>query len=82
MSFAYAHVGALERTLEYPERLLDVGNLPAAEIEVLWRPGLAQLRKMERFKTFARTAGLVDYWRAKGWPEFCHPTTADDFVCS
>ena len=28
-----------------------------------------------------RKAGLVDYWRAKGWPEFCHPTIGDDFVC-
>jgi hypothetical protein len=24
---------------------------------------------------------LVEYWRAKGWPQFCHPTTGDDFVC-
>jgi hypothetical protein len=29
----------------------------------------------------ARKAGLVEYWRAKGWPEFCHPTIGDDFEC-
>jgi hypothetical protein len=40
------------------------------------------VRNTERFKTFARKAGLVEYWRAKGWPEFCHPTTGDDFVCT
>jgi hypothetical protein len=28
-----------------------------------------------------RKAGLVDFWRARGWPEFCHPTAAEDFVC-
>jgi TolB-like protein len=80
-SFAYVHVGALERTLEYPERLLDVGNLPAAEIEVLWRPELAPLRKLERFKVFVRNAGLVDYWRARGWPDLCRPVGTDDFEC-
>ncbi len=36
---------------------------------------------MERFKAFVRKAGFVDYWRAKGWPEQCHPTTGDDFTC-
>jgi hypothetical protein len=28
-----------------------------------------------------RKAGLVDFWRACGWPEFCHPTGVDDFLC-
>jgi hypothetical protein len=28
-----------------------------------------------------RKSGFVEYWRAKGWPEFCHPVAADDFVC-
>jgi hypothetical protein len=27
-------------------------------------------------------AGYVDYWRARGWPDLCHPTTGDDFVCN
>jgi hypothetical protein len=39
------------------------------------------LRKTERFKAYVRERGLVEYWRAKGWPEFCKPTTDDDFVC-
>jgi hypothetical protein len=26
-----------------------------------------------------RKAGIVDYWRAKGWPDLCHPTTGEDF---
>ena len=36
----------------------------------------------ERFKNLVRKLGLVKYWRARGWPEFCHPTTGDDFVCA
>jgi hypothetical protein len=39
------------------------------------------VRKTERFKTHVRGLGLVDYWRTKGWPQFCRPTTGDDFVC-
>jgi hypothetical protein len=26
-------------------------------------------------------AGLVGYWRERGWPDLCHPMGADDFVC-
>jgi len=35
----------------------------------------------ERFKALVRKAGLVDYWRARGWPDVCHPVGADDFAC-
>ena len=39
-------------------------------------------KKTERFKDYVRKLGLVDYWRAKGWPEFCHPIESKDFACS
>jgi hypothetical protein len=39
------------------------------------------VRKLERFKTFLHRSGLIEYWRAKGWPAFCRPTTGDDFIC-
>ena len=42
----------------------------------------AALRKTERFKALVRKAGYVDYWHVRGWPDFCHSTTADDFVCN
>ena len=41
----------------------------------------AAVRKTERFKKFAGKAGLVEYWRAKGWPALCHPAGATDFAC-
>jgi hypothetical protein len=43
---------------------------------------LALLRKTERFKALVRQFGLVDFWRARGWPDLCRPTGADDFVCT
>jgi hypothetical protein len=39
------------------------------------------VRKTARFKAFARDAGLVEYWRARGWPAPCHPVGANDFTC-
>jgi hypothetical protein len=40
------------------------------------------LRKTERFKAYVRKAGLVDYWRARGWPDLCRPVGEDDFICT
>jgi len=39
------------------------------------------VRKTERFKAWVRAEGMVDYWRARGWPDLCRPMGADDFVC-
>jgi hypothetical protein len=48
---------------------------------MLWLPDMAPLRKTERFKAHMRKAGLVDYWKARGWPDLCKPVGANDFVC-
>ena len=29
----------------------------------------------------AERIGMVDYWRARGWPDLCRSMGADDFVC-
>jgi TolB-like protein/DNA-binding SARP family transcriptional activator len=77
LDFIYLYIGAPERALdfffeEYPDPI---------DISVLWHPTYATVRKMERFKTLVRQLGLIDYWRERGWPSFCRPTTGDDFVC-
>jgi len=79
LDFVYAYVGAPERLLEWNERALEIDyNLG---VGALWLPVAAPLRTMERFKAYVRKAGLVDHWRARGWPDLCHPIGADDFVC-
>jgi hypothetical protein len=55
-----------------PEHMLSNG--------LLWRPVLAEARKLPAFKDLARGLGLVDYWRAYGWPDACR-SSDDDFVC-
>jgi TolB-like protein len=82
LNFVYAHVGALDRILDYPERNLEIGiNSLISASHLLWVPEYAPLRKTERFKAYVRNAGLVAYWRARGWPDLCRPMGADDFVC-
>jgi TolB-like protein/Flp pilus assembly protein TadD len=73
LGWIYLYVGAPMRALEfYEERDRNIAQL--------WHRSYAPVRKTERFKALVRKAGLVDYWRAKGWPEFCRPV-GNDFAC-
>jgi hypothetical protein len=82
LSFVYAYVGAPDRIMEFFESVLEAGMADSAGFRFLFDPSSAPVRKTERFKTFVRNMGLVAYWRARGWPDLCHPTTGDDFVCN
>lgn len=79
LNFVYAYVGAEDRLLDFAERSFEVGLF--GELRYLFNPVYSPARKTERFKTLVRKAGLVEYWRARGWADMCHPTTGDDFVC-
>jgi TolB-like protein len=78
LNFVYAYVGARERMFDAAERFLQVSRFIPAGI---WSSEFQPLRKTERFKAYIRNAGLIDYWRAKGWPDLCRPVGADDFEC-
>ena len=82
LNFAYAFVGAPERAFESAENALDVGDANSNALRSLWHPAFAVTRKTDRFKTLVRMAGLVDFWRERGWPDLCRPVGADDFACS
>jgi TolB-like protein len=83
LSFVFLYIGAPDRALEPNESEVEGGwfNTMASD-GYAWHSSAASMRKTERFKAFARRAGLVDYWKARGWPDLCHPTTADDFECN
>ena len=83
-AFIYLHVGAPNRVLDRREISTKAGFFSSGGTEnaFLWHPSYAPVRKTERFKAWVRAEGMVDYWRAKGWPEFCKPVGADDFACS
>jgi hypothetical protein len=66
-----------ELALELLEKAAPNLNLPS----VLWQPLMRDVRRLPGFKDLVRKLGLVDYWRAHGWTDFCHPVDRDDFVC-
>jgi TolB-like protein len=80
LTFVYAYVGAQDRVLEGPERISAV--VARSVLPFIWAPEFSSVRKAERFKTYMRKVGLVDYWKARGWPDLCHPVGADDFACN
>jgi len=81
LNFVYAYVGALDRVWEFTDRALELSWPLGSGVRDIWLPEYAPLRKTERFKAFVGKAGLVDYWRARGWPDLCRPAGADDFTC-
>ena len=82
LGFVYLYILHPELALEFYEREVDAGWFPAHDLMTLPQADFAPARKSVRFKNLMRKSGLVDYWRARGWPEFCHPTTGDDFECN
>ncbi len=79
LNWIYAYTGAPERMLEHYERNIEIGYLSFSP--QVWLPEYAAVRKTERFKSLIRRAGEIDYWKARGWPDLCHPVGTDDFVC-
>jgi TolB-like protein len=82
LDWVYLHVGAPELAIQSQEFRVKLGFAAPSQLPLMWHPSYAPLRKTERFKAYVRDLGLVAYWRAKGWPEWCRPTTGDDFVCN
>jgi TolB-like protein len=81
LSFAYMHVGAPERVLEFYEDEVKGDYFQPISTTWFWHPTYAAVRKTARFKTLARDLGLVEYWSARGWPAQCRPAGAGDFSC-
>ena len=81
LSFAYMHVGAPERVLEFYEDEIKGDYFQPISTTWFWHPTYAAVRKTERFKKVVRDLGLVEYWGARGWPAQCRPAGANDFSC-
>jgi hypothetical protein len=82
LEFVYLYVGAPHRAIDNYARRAEVGFFGSNSMAFVWHPSYAPVRKTERFKGLMRNAGLVEYWRVKGWPDLCRPVGADDFVCT
>lgn len=74
-SFSYA-VQALGEFHQIDDAVRWLERYPVARIAdssyVLFRPGMAGVRRDPRFMRIAKRIGLVDYWQSSGrWPDFC-----------
>ena len=81
LAFVYLHAGAPERVLDFYEGNIEAGYFQPITTTFFWHPSYAPVRKTERFKAFVRDIGLVEVWRARGWPDLCRPVGANDFTC-
>jgi len=81
LGWAFLLTGTPERVLEWYEGNLDAGFRGSVTNVDLWAPEYQRVRKTERFKAYVRNAGMVAYWRQKGWPDLCKPVGANDFAC-
>ena len=81
LNWVYVYTGAPDRLMGAYERGVRLGFQSIPNNGTQWAPAYAAVRKTERFKKNMRESGIVAYWRAKGWPPQCHPTTGDDFAC-
>lgn len=73
-----AYFGEPELAIELQRERMLAGPLGAAR---LWDPVMREARGTQVFKDLVRGLGLVDFWRARGWPTLCRPVGADDFEC-
>jgi tetratricopeptide (TPR) repeat protein len=81
LSFAYMHVGAPERVLEFYEDEIRADYFQPISATWFWHPTYAAVRGSERFKQVVRDLGMVEYWAARGWPRQCHPMGMGNFSC-
>jgi len=61
------------------EKFLD--NVEEDGFMELWIPLAQPARQLSSFRKVVTEAGMVDYWKIRGWPDLCQPAD-DDFICS
>lgn len=85
-SFAYA-VQALSEFHLVDDAFRWLERYPANRIAdasyLLFRPGMAAVRRDPRFMRVAKRIGLVDYWKRSGrWPDFCYSEPGLPYDCA
>ena len=84
VSFAYLYVGMPERALQIYEDEVHSGLVGGQgdTFSYLWHPSYSPARQTERFTVLMHDAGMVNYWRQRGWPDLCSPKGAEGFRCN
>jgi TolB-like protein/tetratricopeptide (TPR) repeat protein len=68
------YLGEIDRAHDAAQRaVLDRSLFTADFLAPDASPNLARFRADPRFQALVRDTGLLDYWRAAGWPDLCRP---------
>ena len=70
--------GGESSVLDALERAAREGELVPLSIN---SRAIAATRHSPRYRALVTQVGLEDYWRARGWPEFCQPVGEERFDC-
>lgn len=60
--------------------LMSLGG-PVSDLYGVWTDSGRKLRHTEEFRALVRRSGIVEYWKARGFPAACRPDGEDDFRC-
>jgi TolB-like protein/Tfp pilus assembly protein PilF len=74
-----AYFGDSELAIDLLSRAV---NRSALLTYVAWLPVFDDVRQRPAFKSLLLDVGLVDYWRATGWPDVCRAAGTGGFDCS
>lgn len=67
-------LGDAEGALALANRIIDSGDHRSLDVEFLFAPESAPLRRHPGFSGLVDRLGLADYWRQTGWPPMCGET--------
>ena len=68
------YLGEIERAHDAAQRAVADRSLFTADfLTPDASPNVARFRADPRFQSLVRDTGLLDYWRAVGWPDLCRP---------
>jgi TolB-like protein len=77
-----AEWAAYYREPELAMELLVQAQPNLARPGLLWEPLMSEVRALAGFRDLLEKSGIVGYWRATRWPEFCRPAQGNEFSCS
>ena len=71
-------VGGGERAARFA--LDHINELGGNDWFTVWRAQAGPMRASPEFQEIVTRLGLIDYWRATGWPDLCQPE-GDGIAC-
>ena len=76
----WPQLGASQAFLDIYRQRLVVAGWKGMAMNLAY-PLVSPARSTTGYKELVTELGLVDYWRERGWPDYCHPAGENDFEC-